>query len=41
MTSLADHGTGRYYFLEDPRAFAQVFEDEFQSARQVAASGLE
>ncbi|MBU4318632.1 MAG: VWA domain-containing protein [Proteobacteria bacterium] len=41
MTALADHGTGRYYFLENPGAFAQVFEDEFQTARKVAAAGLE
>jgi Ca-activated chloride channel family protein len=41
MTTIADHGAGRYYFLEDPMAFARVFEKEFQAARQVAASGLE
>ena len=38
MTTIADQGTGRYYFLENPVAFAQVFEKEFQNARQVAAS---
>ena len=41
MTAIADHGVGQYYFLENPQAFAQVFKDECQSARQVAASGLE
>lgn len=41
MTALADQGAGNYYFLENPKAFAQVFEDEFQSTRQVAAAGLE
>lgn len=41
MTALADRGAGRYYFLENPRTFAQVFEEEFQTARQVAAAGLE
>lgn len=41
MTTIADHGTGSYYFLEDPLVFAQVFEKEFQDARQVAANGLE
>ena len=41
MTTIADHGAGRYYFLENPKAFAQVFEKEFQAARNVAASGLE
>ena len=73
MTTIADHGAGRYYFLENPNAFAEgfdipegrpvvgflarinrikgpevlvnafaeVFEKEFQSTRNVAASGLE
>jgi Ca-activated chloride channel family protein len=41
MTTLADHGSGRYHFLEDPNAFAQVFEDEFQTARNVVAGALE
>ena len=40
MTTIADHGLGQYYFLEDPLVFAQVFEKEFQSARQVAASDV-
>lgn len=41
MTTIADHGAGSYYFLENPAAFAQVFEKEFQSTRNVAASALE
>jgi Ca-activated chloride channel family protein len=41
MTTIADNGAGRYYFLENPNAFAQVFEKELASARNVAASGLE
>jgi Ca-activated chloride channel family protein len=41
MTTIADHGAGRYYFLENPNVFAQVFEKEIQSTRNVAASGLE
>jgi Ca-activated chloride channel family protein len=41
MTTIADHGAGRYYFLEDPMAFARVFEKEFQAARNVAAAGME
>ncbi len=41
MTTIADHGAGSYYFLEDPAHFAQVFEKEFESARNMAASGLE
>jgi Ca-activated chloride channel family protein len=41
MTTVADHGAGRYYFLEDPNRFALVFEKEFQATRNVAASGVE
>jgi Ca-activated chloride channel family protein len=41
MTTIADHGTGRYYFLENAFAFAQVFEKEFQNARQVAAADVQ
>ena len=41
MTTLADHGAGRYYFLEDPQNFALVFDKEFQDTRNVAASGVE
>lgn len=40
MTTIADHGMGSYYFLENPQVFAQVFEKEFQQARQVAAASL-
>jgi Ca-activated chloride channel family protein len=41
MTTIADHGAGNYYFLENPNAFAQVFEKEFESTRNIAASALE
>ena len=41
MTLLADRGTGTYYFLENPIAFAKVFQKELAQTRQVAASGLE
>lgn len=41
MTTIADHGAGRYFFLEDPHAFATVFEKALQRARHVAAAGLE
>jgi Ca-activated chloride channel homolog len=41
MTTIADHGAGRYYFLEDPQTFAQVFDKELMATRTVAASGLE
>jgi Ca-activated chloride channel family protein len=41
MTTIADHGAGRYYFLEDPRTFVRVFDKELQATRTVAATGLE
>lgn len=40
MTTLADRGAGSYYFLENPRAFARVFEREFQAVRRTAAADL-
>ncbi len=41
MTALADYGAGRYHFLENPNAFAAVLAHEFETARDVAAAGLE
>lgn len=41
MTALADRGTGAYYFLDRPEAFAAVFENAFREARQAVATGLE
>ena len=41
MTTIADNGAGRYYYLENPNAFAQVFEKELNAVRHVAVSGLE
>jgi Ca-activated chloride channel family protein len=41
MTSLADRGAGQYHFLENPVAFARIFEKEFQMARASAATGVE
>jgi Ca-activated chloride channel family protein len=41
MTSIADHGSGNYYFLENPRAIAQVFKTEFEKTRKVVAGGVE
>ncbi len=41
MTTIADHGGGNYYFLEDPEYFADVFEKEFKTARNIAANGIE
>jgi len=40
MTAIADHGAGRYHFLEDPRVLARVFETELQTSRQVAAADV-
>ena len=40
MTTLADHGAGNYYYLENPAAFAAVFEREYRHAAAAAASGV-
>lgn len=40
MTAIADHGAGSYHFLENPRAFAGVFENELMASRRVAVSDL-
>ncbi len=40
MTAIADQGTGSYYYLENPSAFASVFRKEFHRASSVAASGV-
>ncbi len=40
MTAIADRGAGNYRFLEDPHAFASVFEAELIATRQVAASDV-
>ncbi len=40
MTLLADNGGGSYYYLENPVAFAAVFQKEYQLARAAAASSL-
>jgi Ca-activated chloride channel family protein len=41
LTALADAGTGNYYYLADARSLASVFSDEFFSARETVARGLE
>ncbi len=41
MTALADRGTGNYYFLEDPAAFASVFQQEFHHVKTAAATSVE
>lgn len=40
MTSLADCGAGRYYFLNNPAAFARTFENECRQTRLMAVSGI-
>lgn len=40
MTALADHGGGYYHYLENPDAFAAVFENEYRRSRAVAATGM-
>lgn len=41
MTTIADHGSGNYYFLENPAAFAEVFRQEFEATRNVVAGQVE
>ena len=40
MSAIADQGAGSYHFLENPEAFASVFEAELQASRQVAAADV-
>lgn len=40
MTVLADNGGGRYYYLENPAAFAAVFQKEYHYARAAAAEAI-
>jgi Ca-activated chloride channel family protein len=40
MTRIADNGTGNYYFLENPDAFAEVFQKEFYTAKAAAATSV-
>ena len=40
MTAIADYGTGNYYFMENPAAFASVFNNEFEHTRSVAAGSV-
>ncbi|MGE0086533.1 MAG: VWA domain-containing protein [Desulfococcaceae bacterium] len=41
MTAIADRGTGNYYYMETPESFANVFLNEFHSARTAVATSLE
>jgi Ca-activated chloride channel family protein len=40
MTAIADRGTGNYYYLENPQAFAAVFQKEFNYSRTTVANGV-
>jgi len=40
MTTIADKGSGTYYFLENPAAFAEIFEKEFYYSKATIADGL-
>ena len=40
MTAIADQGTGSYYYLENPAAFAEVFQKEFHDARASIVTNL-
>ncbi len=41
MTAIADQGTGSYYYLENPAAFAEVFQKEFQTTRTALVDQLQ
>jgi Ca-activated chloride channel family protein len=40
MTRIADQGAGNYYYLENPSAFAEVFQKEFYVTRSTALTGV-
>jgi len=40
MTAIADRGTGNYYYLENPAAFAAVFQQEFYHTQTASVTGL-
>lgn len=40
MTTIADRGTGNYYYLENPSAFAEVFQKEFNYSKATVAGGV-
>ena len=41
MSAIADQGTGSYYYLENPAAFAEVFQKEFHHTRTSIVNNLE
>jgi len=40
MTAIADSGAGNYYYLENPMAFAEVFQKEFGYAKTTVATNV-
>ena len=40
MTTIADRGAGNYYYLENPLAFAEVFQKEFFYTRATVATSV-
>ncbi len=40
MTRIADRGAGSYYYLENPEAFAEVFQKEFYFAKTQAVTSV-
>jgi Ca-activated chloride channel family protein len=40
MTTIADRGAGNYYYLENPTAFAEVFQKEFFYTRATVATNV-
>jgi len=40
MTAIADQGTGSYYYLENPAAFSEVFQQEFHDTRASVVNNL-
>jgi Ca-activated chloride channel family protein len=40
MTTIADQGAGNYYYLENPAAFAEIFQKEFLYTKATVASNV-
>ncbi len=40
MTRIADQGAGAYYYLDNPAAFAEMFQKEFLAVKTAAATGI-
>jgi Ca-activated chloride channel homolog len=40
MTRIADQGAGSYYYLDNPAAFAEIFQREFRAVKSAAASAI-